>query len=114
MVTDGYIKGFLTPGNGVIALQTQVLQTDPTDPKAWEERAEKVKELRTAASETLVGLNGQMGMLELEVSRGRISAKDLKTLLVKSRALIGRMVGVSSFQVRVSQSCRCSTRIEGL
>jgi hypothetical protein len=55
--------------------------------------------LRTVASETLVGLSGQVGMLELEVSKGRISANDLKTLLNKSRTLIGRMVGVSSFQV---------------
>lgn len=99
MVTDGYVKGFLQPGNGIIALQGQVLQTDPTDPKAWAELAEKVKQLRTVASETLVALDGQLGMLELEVSRGRISARDLKTLMGKSRTLIGRMVGVSSFQV---------------
>jgi hypothetical protein len=83
-------------------LQTQVLHTDPLDQKAWAELTEKTKQLRTAASETLVALGGQMGMLEMEVSRGRISAQDLKTLLNKSRALIGRMVGVSSFQVRAS------------
>jgi hypothetical protein len=83
------VNGFLKPGNGIIALQTQVLHTDPLDQKAWAEL-------------TLVALGGQMGMLEMEVSRGRISAQDLKTLLNKSRALIGRMVGVSSFQVRAS------------
>ena len=101
-LSDGYVNGFLKPGNGIIALQAQVLHTDPLDQKAWAELTEKTKQLRTAASETLVALSGQMGMLEMEVSRGRISAQDLKTLLNKSRALIGRMVGVSSFQVRAT------------
>lgn len=38
-------------------------------------------------------------MLELEVSYGRISAKDLKLLMEKSKVLVGRLIGVASFQV---------------
>lgn len=40
-------------------------------------------------------------MLELEVSYGRISAKDLKLLIEKSKVLTGRLLGIASFQASI-------------
>lgn len=42
-------------------------------------------------------------MLELEISYGRVSAKDLKVLVEKSKVLVGRLMGVASFQVSTSK-----------
>jgi hypothetical protein len=47
----------------------------------------------------MVELVGSSGMLSLEISYGRIGAKDLKTLIEKSKMLCGRLLGIGSFQV---------------
>jgi hypothetical protein len=97
------VKGFLRPGNSLIELQAKVLATDPSDVAAWSELTSQANQLRTAAAETLVALQGQIGLLEMEVSRGRLGAKDLKALIVKSRGLLGRMLGLVSFQIIVTK-----------
>jgi hypothetical protein len=47
----------------------------------------------------MVALLGSSGMLSLEVTYGRIGAKDLKLLIEKAKMLSGRLLGLASFQV---------------
>lgn len=47
----------------------------------------------------MIELVGSSGMLSLEVSYGRIGARDLKALIEKTKMLCGRLLGIGSFQV---------------
>lgn len=90
----------LKAGNGLVGLQAKVLATSPSDVQAWSALSGKARELRHIFSGALFQITGSLGMLELEVSYGRISAKDLKLLIEKSKVLVGRLMGIASFQVR--------------
>ncbi|KAJ9113890.1 hypothetical protein QFC19_000084 [Naganishia cerealis] len=103
-LTDGYIKGVLKGGNGLVALQAKVLTTSPTDLDTWSALSVKARELRTIFTGALVQIMGSANMLELEVSYGRISAKDLKLLIEKSKVLSGRLLGIASFQLLVEEA----------
>lgn len=76
-----------------------MLVTSPSDVQAWTALSSKARELRQIFSGALVQITDSSGMLELEVSYGRISAKDFKLLMEKSKVLVGRLLGVASFQV---------------
>lgn len=96
---SGYIAGVLKAGNGLVGLQAKVLETSPENMNAWSALSAKARELRQIFSGALVQIIGSLGMLELEVSYGRVSARDLKLLVEKSKVLVGRLMGVASFQV---------------
>lgn len=98
-VSDRYVKGFLRTGNEIMELQESVLKANPDDEAEWAGYTAKLHELRGIASATLIEISGQAGLMELEITRGRTSAGDLKSLINKSKALLGRLMGVASFQV---------------
>lgn len=102
---SGYIAGVLKAGNGLVGLQAKVLDTSPDDRETWSALSVKARELRQIFSGALVQIIGSLGMLELEVSYGRVSAKDLKVLVEKSKVLVGRLMGIASFQVCSIWAC---------
>lgn len=110
---SGYIAGVLKAGNGLVGLQAKVLETSPENTHAWSALSAKARELRQIFSGALVQIIGSLGMLELEVSYGRVSARDLKLLVEKSKVLVGRLMGVASFQVGLLQD-KSSEMLTGL
>ncbi|GHJ86374.1 hypothetical protein NliqN6_2776 [Naganishia liquefaciens] len=109
-LTSGYIAGVLKAGNGLVGLQAKVLETSPENLDAWSALSAKARELRQISSGALVQITGSLGMLELEVSYGRVSARDLKLLVEKSKVLVGRLMGVASFQLLVEEAKRNDRR----
>lgn len=103
---DQYIEQVLRPGSSLVALQETVLNTRPDDTETWLTLCKQAKELRHAFSGGMVGLLGSSGMLSLEVTYGRIGAKDLKLLIEKAKMLSGRLLGLASFQVSAAMLSR--------
>lgn len=99
----------LKPGNNLLALQEELLQTSPHDTDKWSKLFAQAKELRETFSRGMVELVGSSGMLSLEISYGRIGAKDLKALIEKSKMLCGRLLGIGSFQVSTRNFSRTWT-----
>lgn len=60
----------------------------------------------------LEGLLGSVPMLELEVSRGRLSAKDLRGLSEKLRETAQRSVGLGAFYRTFERQRKVSGRLE--
>jgi hypothetical protein len=80
-------------------MQETVLSNRPDDTETWSTLCKQSKELRQAFSGGMVALLGSSGMLSLEITYGRIGAKDLKVLIEKAKMLSGRLLGLASFQV---------------
>lgn len=47
----------------------------------------------------VAALEGQTGMLQLEITRGQIGPKDLEKVIAKLKAMCGTLYGVTSFAV---------------
>lgn len=79
-------------------MHSKLLRTPPPRPDSgspdseWSEIGSIVTSTQDASSAGLEGLLGSLGMMELEVSYGRLSAKDLKSLVEPLRALQTRSV----------------------
>lgn len=96
---DQYIEDVLKPGSSLLALQETVLGTTPNDLETWTRLCKQAKEFRQAFSVGMIEVIGSSGMLSLEISYGRIGARDLKLLIEKAKMLSGRLLGLASFQV---------------
>lgn len=97
--SDQYIEHVLKPGNNLLALQEKLLKTPSSDTATSSTLFTQAKEFREAFSAGMVELIGSAGMLSLEISYGRIGARDLKLLIEKSKMLSARLLGIGSFQV---------------
>lgn len=99
IIMDGTVKSSLGPTLSILSLQDEVLRTSPTDHEKWGELAKKAQGLRSAIVGGMTGLEGQLGMLQLEITRSRMGAGDLTRVFAKVKALGGRAFGLSSFLV---------------
>ncbi|KAJ9117013.1 hypothetical protein QFC22_004671 [Naganishia vaughanmartiniae] len=75
-LTDGYIKGVLKAGNGLVALQAKVLNTSPNDREAWSALTEKARAARHIFTGALAQIVGSTAMLELELLVGEEKKQD--------------------------------------
>lgn len=64
--------------------------------------AEKGYETREQLVGAVAALEGQTGMLQLEITRGQIGPKDLEKMFAKLKVLCGTLYGVTSFAVNPS------------
>lgn len=64
--------------------------------------AEKGYETREKLVGAVTVLEGQTGMLQLEITRGQIGPKDLEKVFAKLKVLCGTLYGVTSFAVSPS------------
>ena len=78
-------------------MQDRVLHT--SEPEDWDKLAKEAKEGRIAFSKSNQEIEGQVKLLQLEITRGRTSAVDLAAVFSKLKELGGRVYGLTSFIV---------------
>ena len=81
----------------MLKLQDRVLAT--SDPAQWEELAAETREGRLELVKGMQEIEGQVKLLQLEVTRGRTSAADMARVFEKLKELAGRMYGLTTFVV---------------
>ncbi|KZT59231.1 hypothetical protein CALCODRAFT_450301 [Calocera cornea HHB12733] len=91
----------LTPAHAMLASQQPLLALDPSDTDAWQETRDSVGATARNMIEATQGLMGQTGMVDLEVSRGRLGPGDLKAVGGKMMGLASRTLGLMSFMILV-------------
>lgn len=96
---DSLNKTILTPAISLLAILDEVLETSPSDAEAWGKVSEKGFETRDKLVAAVTALEGQTGMLQLEITRGQIGPKDLEKVIAKLKAMCGTLYGVTSFAV---------------
>lgn len=101
----------------MLKLQDRVLAT--SDPADWDELAKETREGRLELTRGMQEIEGQVKLLQLEVTRGRTSAADLAMVFDKLKELAGRLYGLTTFVVspnwlhggssvvRVLMTCSC-------
>lgn len=78
----------------MMSLQSQALASRPSDHKTWAEITEKSytsREVLVAGTQSLLG---QIGMIDLEVSVGRLGPGDLKRINAELKSLMFRAASV--------------------
>jgi hypothetical protein len=99
VITD-LIKTNLRPIQSILSLQDEVVETKTADEEKISELAGKAKGLRLKHVQGVNAVEGQMGLLQLEVTRGQIGAADLNKIFEKAKELGSRSYGLASFVVR--------------
>jgi hypothetical protein len=97
IVLNTIVEDSLVQCQNLLTLQDRVLQA--TEPGEWERLSQETKVTRTDFSQSVKQVQGQIKLLQLEVTRGRTSAADLTMLFGKLKELGGRAYGMSSFVV---------------
>ncbi|KAJ7660842.1 hypothetical protein DFH06DRAFT_1472122 [Mycena polygramma] len=85
----------------ILSLQNTALGTRPSDHAAWGKVGGKIASARLALGGALAGLAGQLALMDLELSRGRLGPTDLKRLAPEIRALGVRGSGLLAFHAAV-------------
>lgn len=99
IVTDSLIKTNLKPALDLLTLQDEILHTVPSSHDAWTELAAKAYELRSEHVIGVTALEGQVGLLQLEITRGQVGPGDLAKVFKKAKELGARSYGLASFVV---------------
>jgi len=81
----------------LLDLQDRVLHT--SEPEDWDKLAKEAKGGRIEFSKSIQEIEGQVKLLQLEITRGRTSAVDLTAVFSKLKELGGRVYGLTSFIV---------------
>ncbi|KAJ7207441.1 hypothetical protein GGX14DRAFT_698162 [Mycena pura] len=95
-------NAFFGPATGILSLQSEALHTHPSDYEKWAAGAAKTAAARAGLGAGLVGLSAQIGLIDLEISVGRLGPGDLKRFALEVRALGVRVSGLHAFQTAVS------------
>jgi hypothetical protein len=88
-----------TPIKALIDLQEPILSASPSDRETWSGLAQKAYGLRKAHVMGVAGVDGQIKLMGLEISRGRLSAVDLVRIVEKGKELGARAYSLASFVV---------------
>ena len=70
-----------------------------SEPEDWDKLAKEAKGGRIEFSKSIQEIEGQVKLLQLEITRGRTSAVDLTAVFSKLKELGGRVYGLTSFIV---------------
>ena len=100
IVMTDLLKTNLKPIQSILKLQDDVLAVLPSDTTRIAELAGKAKKLRAAHVQGVNALEGQMPMLQLEVTRSQMGAGDLIKVFEKSKEVGSRSFGLATFVVR--------------
>lgn len=95
----------------MLKLQDRVLAT--SNPADWAELAKETREGRLELTKGMQEIEGQVKLLQLEVTRGRTSAADLSRVFDKLKELSGRLYGLTTFVVSHPEYhvSRCKTQV---
>lgn len=103
LLLSSLVHKALNPLQQLLALQDDILATKPSDHERWSALAQNCYDLRAEFVEAQSGLDGQAKMLQLEVTRGRISPGQLGELVARTRELGARAFGLASFVLMVEE-----------
>ncbi|KAK7008046.1 hypothetical protein R3P38DRAFT_3211693 [Favolaschia claudopus] len=95
---------FFESALSLLSLQSEALKTRPSDHKAWEGLAGKITAARLRFGASLAGLHAQIGLIDLEISVGRLGPSDLKRLALEVRAVGFRASRLLAFQAAVTNA----------
>ncbi|PBK89280.1 hypothetical protein ARMGADRAFT_1167595 [Armillaria gallica] len=93
--------GMLKPVLDIIDLQAETLQANASDHEAMEALIQRGKAYRALVVAGFQGLQGQIGLIDLESSMGRLGAADLKQVNKELKTLTNRTAGLLAFQTAV-------------
>ncbi|KAK0207837.1 hypothetical protein DFS33DRAFT_1379387 [Desarmillaria ectypa] len=93
--------GMLKPVLDIIDLQAETLQADISDHTAIEALIQRGKMYRTLLVAGFQALQGQIALIDLESSMGRLGAADLKQVNKELKTLTNRTAGLLAFQTAV-------------
>ncbi|KAL1410381.1 hypothetical protein Q8F55_004389 [Vanrija albida] len=111
VTVKGLVNTQLRPIDKLIKMQDEALATSPGDVDAWHRLSLDTHTSRRDFVRANGGLEGQAKMLQLEVSRGRISAGQLAQLVSKTKDLATAAFGVGSFITVVDDMHKAQTRL---
>lgn len=89
----------MTPIKALLDLQGAILSSHPGDRETWSGLAEKAYALRKAHVMGAGAVDGQIKLLGLEVSRGRLGPVELVKVVEKGKELGARAYSLASFVV---------------
>ncbi|KAJ7730484.1 hypothetical protein DFH07DRAFT_993871 [Mycena maculata] len=92
---------FFGPVSAILSLQATALAERPSDHAKWAAVGEKVAAARVGLGAGLAAMAAQIGLIDLEVSVGRLGPGDLKRLAPELRGLGFRASGLLAFQTAV-------------
>ena len=99
-ITD-LVKTDLRPLLAQLKIQDDVMSSMSSDEDRVHELAEKVRGLRKEHVAGVMALEGQVGMLQLEITRSQMGAGDLTKVFHKVKDLGARAFALTSFVVSV-------------
>ncbi|BEI95918.1 hypothetical protein CcaverHIS631_0108670 [Cutaneotrichosporon cavernicola] len=96
LVLSGLVKKTYQPMLALLKLQEQILGANPTNHEEWAGLADEAHNLSRDYIAAFGELEGQAKMLQLELSRGRISAGQLKEVMNRTKGLIATCLGLGT------------------
>ncbi|WWC66524.1 uncharacterized protein I206_100427 [Kwoniella pini CBS 10737] len=106
IMLDSIATKVLGPIIQLLKLQDQVVTTSPKDFDKWHDLATQSYALRAGHIAGTTALEGQLGLLQLEITRGQIGPGDLQKLFGKVKNLGMRAYGLASFGMVVDEQNR--------
>ncbi|TYJ56489.1 hypothetical protein B9479_002736 [Cryptococcus floricola] len=103
IVLDAFTKTIIAPCIELLDLQEQVLRTSPSDKSKWAELADKTYAIRDKHVSSMTALQEQIGMLQLEITRGQIGPTDTERIFDKSKDLGARLYSITSFVMLIQE-----------
>ncbi|WWD17770.1 hypothetical protein CI109_102211 [Kwoniella shandongensis] len=103
IMLDSMTSKMLGPITKIVKLQEEVLNTSPGDKERWSALATKAYALRHGQIAATTALEGQTGLLQLEITRGQIGPRDLTKIFNKVKDLGIRAYGLTSFVLIVEE-----------
>ena len=99
IVIGDLIKTNMKPIQSILKMQNDVLATAPSDTEKMGELAAKSKKLRSAQAQGTNAVEGQIPMLQLEITRCQIGPGPLTKIFEKTKELGAKMHGLASYVV---------------
>jgi hypothetical protein len=96
LILAGLVQGTYNPMLALLKLQNRILDANPTQHEEWHALAEEARGLARTFIAAYGGLEGQSKMLQLEVTRGRISPGQLLEVVNKTRELLATSLGLGT------------------
>lgn len=99
IVMTDLVKNNLKPIQSILKLQDEVVSAKPSEKERIAELAGKARGLRMAHVQGANATEGQIGLLQLEITRGQVGAGDLAKIFEKAKELGTRAYQLASFVV---------------
>ncbi|PPQ76063.1 hypothetical protein CVT24_006853 [Panaeolus cyanescens] len=93
---------FISPTQELLTLLNDSVSTSPSDHDKWQELADRGNEVRGRLISGTENLLGQIGLIDLDTSVGRLGPDDLKKVCGELKGFLVRAMGLHSFHIFVN------------